>query len=369
MKAQALVASGLGDYELTDILVGEPRGDEVAVDIRAAGLCHTDLDSIATWDHPFVVGHEGAGVVSAVGPEVTHVAPGDRVMLNWAIPCGSCTMCHEGHTAICDTNSPVTGDGTSGHAHPQATTLNGQPLKRSFHLGTMSERTVVRSGAVVKLADSVPFPVAAIMGCGVMTGWGSVANAANVRAGSSVAVIGCGGVGLNVIQAARIAGAARIVAIDIAEDKLAAARRFGATDTIIAPRDDPDYTKLRKAMAETLGGGADYGFECTAIPALGAAPLALVRNGGMAVQVSGIEQTIDFDCELFEWDKTYINPLYGQCNPARDFPQLQLLYADGRLELDSMISQTYRLEDAAQAFADLHDGKLLKGVFLIAEQD
>lgn len=366
---RALVADGRGKYALEAITIGEPQGDEVCVEIRAAGLCHTDWDSIQSWDYPFVVGHEGAGIVRAVGPDVTQFKPGDRVMLNWAIPCGHCSPCADGRRNICAVNSPVTGDGSSGHAHPQATMLDGAPLKRSFHLGTMSERTIVREAAVTPLADGVPFAVAAAMGCAVMTGFGSVVNAAKVRAGSAVAVIGCGGVGLNVLQAARIAGAGRIFAIDVNADKLAAAQELGASDVIVPAREDASFAGVRAEIEALLGAGADYAFECTAIPALGAAPLALVKNGGTAVQVSGIEQVIDFDCELFEWDKIYINPLYGQCNPGRDFPALQALYLSGQLQLDRLISRTYPLEEAAQAFDDLLSGRLLKGVFLLGEGD
>jgi S-(hydroxymethyl)glutathione dehydrogenase/alcohol dehydrogenase len=209
----------------------------------------------------------------------------------------------------------------------------------------------------------IPFPSAAIVGCGVMTGYGSVVNAAKVKTGTSVVVLGTGGVGLNVIQGARIAGAAKIIGVDINPLRLEMAKKYGATHTVLAHRNDTgllEAAKIIKSM--TQGRGADYAFECTAIPELGAAPLAMVRNAGMAVQVSGIEQEILIDMNLFEWDKIYINPLYGKCRPQIDFPILQEFYAKGDLILDEMVTQTYPLSALEQAFADMHAGKNAKGV-------
>ncbi len=367
-QSRALISDGHGGYEVQDISVGAPGPGEIRVQIRAAGLCHTDWDSIQNWKKRFVVGHEGAGLVDAVGEGVTRVAPGDAVILNWAIPCGTCFQCLEGFTHICEKNSPVCGEGLCGHAHAGATLEAGKPVERSFHLGTLSEYTVVREQAVVRLDVPMPFSSAAIVGCGVMTGWGSAVNAARVQAGSSVAVLGCGGVGLNVIQGAALSGAVTIVAIDLNESRLAQAREFGATHGVLAQREDPGYAHMKAQVADILGGRmADYAFECTAVPALGAAPLALVRSGGTAVQVSGIEQVVPFDCELFEWDKIYINPLYGQCNPQRDFPRILSLYQSGRLKLDELVTKTYTLDSVAQGFEDMLAGRIAKGVVLLGE--
>jgi S-(hydroxymethyl)glutathione dehydrogenase/alcohol dehydrogenase len=222
---------------------------------------------------------------------------------------------------------------------------------------------LVRAAACVKIQVDIPFPSAAIVGCGVMTGYGSVVNAAKVKTGTSVVVLGTGGVGLNVIQGARIAGAAKIIGVDINPLRLEMAKKYGATHTVLAHRNDTgllEAAKIIKSM--TQGRGADYAFECTAIPELGAAPLAMVRNAGMAVQVSGIEQEILIDMNLFEWDKIYINPLYGKCRPQIDFPILQEFYAKGDLILDEMVTQTYPLSALEQAFADMHAGKNAKGV-------
>lgn len=362
--SRAIVADGKGQFSVETVDVAAPEGDEVLVRIAAAGLCHTDWDSITNWDGPFIVGHEGAGTVEAVGPAVRGLAAGDRVVLNWAIPCGDCHNCHAGLYSLCEVNSPAVGDGVSGHARPGATLYRGAPIRRSFNLGTMSELTVVKAAACTPIGDDIPFPVAAIMGCGVMTGFGSVVNAAKVAPGSSVAVIGCGGIGLNVIQASVISGATRIIAIDVTQDRLDQARRFGATDIILSDPADVSMAAVREQVRAMTVRGADYAFECTAIPALGAAPLALIRHGGTAVQVSGIEQVIPFDCTLFEWDKIYINPLYGKCDPPRDFPILQSLYRKGALKLDEMITQTYTFDQMAAAFADLLAGRLAKGVLL-----
>lgn len=198
-----------------------------------------------------------------------------------------------------------------------------------------------------------------------MTGYGSVINAAKVPKNSSVVVLGCGGVGLNVIQGAKIAAATKIIAIDINEEKLKWAKEFGATHTILANPEDKgllDTSEIVKKLCDDRG--ADYAFECTAIPSLGAAPLAMVRNAGTAVQVSGIEEEITIDMRLFEWDKVYINPLYGQCNPQKDFPDLIDLYNSGQLLLDQMITKQYPLEELGQAFDDMLNGKNAKGVIV-----
>ena len=365
-NVKAVISNGQGSYHLSSIEVGDPQENEVRVKIKAAGICHTDWDSINNWDKNFVVGHEGAGIIDAIGSNVKGLSIGDKVILNWAIPCGECPQCHEGNLHICESNSPVCGCDLAGHAHLESSLHNKTPIERSFHLGTMSEYAVVKSQAVVKIDSDIPFTAAAIVGCGVMTGWGSVVNAAKVDVGSSVCVIGCGGVGLNAIQAAKQSGAAKIIAIDINQQRLEQAKSFGATHGIVVEKSDKDFVKVRADVkALTHGRGADYAFECTAIPALGSAPLALIRNAGTAVQVSGIEQSIDFDCELFEWDKIYINPLYGMCNPERDFNKILSLYNNKQMKLEELVTKTYTLETIAEGFDDMLNGRIAKGVVII----
>jgi S-(hydroxymethyl)glutathione dehydrogenase/alcohol dehydrogenase len=198
-----------------------------------------------------------------------------------------------------------------------------------------------------------------------MTGYGSVVNAAKVKAGSSVVVLGTGGVGLNVIQGAKVAKARMIIAVDINAKRLEMAKHFGATHSILADKNDEGLLGAAKQVKElTEGRGADYAFECTAIPALGAAPLAMVRNAGTAVQVSGIEQEIKIDMNLFEWDKIYINPLYGKCRPQIDFPQIVDLYEDGQMMLEEMITRTYNINELNNAFDDMLAGRNAKGVIV-----
>ncbi|MDX2249614.1 MAG: alcohol dehydrogenase catalytic domain-containing protein [Bacteroidia bacterium] len=368
--AKAIIARPDGSFSLEDITVAQPQGDEVVVEMRAAGICHTDYDSLR-WGKHVIIGHEGAGVVLETGPLVTSVKPGDPVILNWAVPCGRCFQCQEGNQNICENQSPVVAGNNgfnAGHPPLERTRWNGRPVERSFNLGTLSTVTLVREAAVVKMAMEIPFSSAAIVSCGVMTGYGSVVNAARVKAGSSVVVLGAGGVGLNVIQGARISEAEKIIAIDIHPGKLEMAKTFGATHTLLAEKEDKGLLRAAQTVKTMTGGrGADYCFECTAVPALGAAPLAMVRNAGTAVQVSGIEQEIVFNMELFEWDKIYINPLYGKCRPQIDFPILMNLYKKGDLMLDEMVTQTYTLEQMQQAFEDLIAGKNAKGVVLMGE--
>ncbi|WP_405295655.1 Zn-dependent alcohol dehydrogenase [Algibacter sp. Ld11] len=365
--SKAAIATGDGQFIIDSVTVANPKQDEVVVKIKAAGLCHTDHDSL-NWGKPIVMGHEGAGVVTAIGSAVSSVNVGDAVILNWATPCMTCFQCQEGNQHICESNSPVTAGGngyTPGHAHLEGTLWNEKPIERSFNIGTISEYTLVKESACVKLESNMPMASASIISCGVMTGYGSVVNSAKLQAGSSAVVLGTGGVGLNVIQGARISGAAKIIAIDINKERLEMAKQFGATHTFLADKNDKGLTKAAKEVKKmTNGRGADYAFECTAIPELGAAPLAMVRNAGTAVQVSGIEEEITIDMRLFEWDKIYINPLYGKCRPQIDFPKLTNLYDKGDLMLDEMITRTYPLENLQQAFDDMLAGKNAKGVIV-----
>jgi Zn-dependent alcohol dehydrogenase len=360
---KAAVTDGKGNYSIEQILVGEPAEGEVLVEIQAAGICHTDYDSL-NWKKQLVLGHEGAGIVSKVGPKVKHIQPGDHVILNWAIPCKTCTQCQSQNQHICETNSPVTGKNPmDGHAKEVSSLFKEKPIHRSFNLGTLSERTIVKQEAISVIDKSIPFSSACIVGCGVMTGYGSAVNAAKVNPGSTVVVLGAGGVGLNVIQGARIAGATKIIAIDPSENRLQLAKKFGATDFISPDQED----RLLLAAAQQVkalnrGRGADFAFECTSIPRLGAAPLAMIRNAGVAIQASGIEEEITIDMNLFEWDKVYINPLYGKCQPERDIPILLDLYQQGSLKLDELVTNTYGLEDLHQAFADMLSCKNAKGV-------
>jgi len=364
--SKSAIATGDGKFVIDHVTLGEPLEDEVLVKIKAAGLCHTDYDSLS-WGKPVLMGHEGAGIVEKVGADVNNLQQGDQVILNWATPCMSCFQCQEGNQHICENNSPVVAGGngfTPGHAHLEGTQWQGKPIERSFNIGTLSEYALVKASALVKVdEENLNFSAASIVSCGVMTGYGSVVNSAKLKAGSSAVVLGCGGVGLNVINACKISGAGTIVAVDINPQKLELAKQFGATDVILAEKTDIGLAQVAEKVKKMFDGrGADYAFECTAIPALGAAPLAMIRNAGTAVQVSGIEEEITIDMRLFEWDKIYINPLYGKCRPAIDFPKLMRLYKKGDLKLNEMITREYPLEDLQIALDDMLQGRNAKGV-------
>ncbi len=355
MRVQAAVAAGDGTFSVDSVGISAPERGEVLIEIKASGVCHTDWDSLA-WGRRIVMGHEGAGQVVAIGEGVTSFSPGDRAMLNWAIPCGHCFQCTRGKENICEQRGTVP-DARYQHA-------NG-PINSSFSLGTMATHAIVPEAAVLPLPGGIPFEVAAIMGCAVMTGFGSAVNAAQVTPGSTVVVLGCGGVGLSVILGALYSKAARVIAVDVNPGRLKLAEQFGATETLLAHREDKGLLEAAGEVKRRNGGrGADYAFECTAIPELGAAPLAMVRSAGTAVGVSGIEQVVPVDMELFEWDKIYINPLYGACRPQRDFPLLMQLYLEGQLPLDRMVTRRYPLAELEQAFKDMHAGINAKGVLV-----
>lgn len=368
ITSKSAVAKGDGTFIIANVVVADPQADEVLVKIKAAGLCHTDFDSLS-WGKPIVMGHEGAGIVTKTGSGIKNLKAGDQVILNWATPCMKCFQCQEGNQHICENNSPVVAGSnghTPGHAHLQGTQWNGKPIERSFNIGTLSEYTLVKESALVKVQeDKLNFSAASIISCGVMTGYGSVVNSAKLVAGTTAVVLGCGGVGLNVINACAISGAGRIIAVDINPKKLELAKQFGATDVILADKNDEGLSMVAQNVKAMLNGrGADYAFECTAIPSLGTAPLAMIRNAGTAIQVSGIEEEITVDMRLFEWDKIYINPLYGKCRPQIDFPKLMRLYKKGDLKLDEMITREYQLKDLQQAFDDMLSGKNAKGVIV-----
>jgi S-(hydroxymethyl)glutathione dehydrogenase / alcohol dehydrogenase len=363
IKCKGAVTDGRGNISIEEIEVEEPSYDEVLVKIKAAGICHTDYDSL-NWGKEIILGHEGAGIIEKIGSNVKNLNEGDSVILNWAIPCGRCFQCKKGNQNICENNSPVTGRNNHGHAHYAGTTLDGKNIDRSFNLGTISEYTLVKKAAVVKNNSSrMSYAAASIIGCGVMTGYGSVVHAAKVKRQTNVVVIGAGGVGLNVIQTARICEAKRIIVIDVKESRSQMAKKMGATDFILADKEDIGLLNAAVKVKELLDNrGADYAFECTGVPALGAAPLAMIRNAGTAVQVSGIEETISIDMNLFEWDKKYINPLYGKCKPHIDFPAIINCYEKNELLLEELVTRTYSLSQVREAFEDLIQGKNAKGV-------
>jgi len=257
---------------------------------------------------------------------------------------------------------------SAGHAHREGTRWRGQPIDRSFNIGTLSGLTLVRAAAVTPFPSEISFASACIVGCGVMTGVGSAMTVAKIEKGDSVVVIGCGGVGLNVIQGARLAGASRIIAVDVHQDALQRARSFGATHVIFAMREDRELQLVADEVRPlTAGRGADHAFESTSIPHLAFTPLRLVRDGGAAYQVSGINDPVTANMQWFMWSKTYVTPLYGQCVPGRDFPRLFEYYRQGKLLLDELVTRTYRLDQLKNAIDDMLSGRNAKGVILFDE--
>jgi S-(hydroxymethyl)glutathione dehydrogenase/alcohol dehydrogenase len=367
VRGNAILADGEGHFSLEAIEVDPPAAGEVRVAIAAAGVCHTDHASLR-WPGPLVMGHEGAGRIEAIGEGVQGFEIGQPVLLNWAIPCGHCFQCERGAESLCERTHEldVARSGNS-RAHAGATRWRGEPVERSFHLGTFAQYTLVHAEAVTPLPPDLPLDAACILGCAVMTGVGSVVNVAAVAPGESVAVLGCGGVGLNVIQGARIAGAGMIIAIDRVPARLERARELGATDTLLARDDDTDHARLiAEVRALTDGRGVDHAFEATGVPALAFLPLKLARNGGNALQVSGAHGPATLELTDLFWNKRYLAPLYGGCVPARDFPRLFGWIVEGKLELAGLVSHRYPMEALERAFDDMLQGRSSKGVLRIA---
>lgn len=367
LHGSAIIADGYGRFYIETIEVGPPGPGEVRVTMAAAGVCHTDHASL-NWPGPLVMGHEGAGYVESIGENVEGLHPGQPVLLNWAIPCGKCFQCGHGADALCERTHEINIArwGTS-RAHAGATQWRGKAIERAFHLGTFSHHTVVRAEAVTPLPNDLPVNVACVLGCAVMTGVGSAINVAAIAPGESVAVIGCGGVGLNVIQGARIAGAGTIIAIDRIQARLERARELGATHLEHACDSDSNHARLIASIkARTDGRGVDHAFEATGVSALAFLPLRLARHGGNALQVSGAHGAATLELPQLFWNKRYLAPLYGGCVPSRDFPRLFEWAAQGELELASLISHRYPLENLGRAFDDMLQGRSSKSVLEIA---
>jgi S-(hydroxymethyl)glutathione dehydrogenase / alcohol dehydrogenase len=358
MLAKAVISGDGVAPIIGTVRVAAPAAHQVQVELRASGICHTDIHSIH-WPGRQIMGHEGAGVVRAVGEGVTRFAVGDRVMLNWAIPCGHCSMCEHDLPALCPIEAQRLGAHPLARSAPEAALENGSPIGRMFNLGTMAQMMLVDEAAVTAIPDDLDFKSACIIGCAVMTGAGSVWNIANVKPGQSVAVIGCGSVGVNIIQAAKAAGAGIIIAIDRSESALAKASQFGATHQLMA---DNDIDALATKIRAITGLGADHAFESTGILELAFAPLKLIRMGGTAIQVSGFNAAPSLptvELPPFLWNKSYIAALYGGCIPERDFPRIFDMAAAGRFDLASQITRVWDFDDALEALAtaDKEGGK------------
>jgi S-(hydroxymethyl)glutathione dehydrogenase/alcohol dehydrogenase len=365
---RALLYTGEGRIGLSnDVHVRDPGPGEVIVNIHACGVCRSDLSVVhgnIPWPAPAVLGHEGAGVIEAVGAGVTKIKPGDHVVMHTVANCGHCAHCESGRPTHCRE--------TLGNRTTPFSLGDGTPVSNFAATSAFAEYTVVKQDQVVVIGDDIPLKAACLIGCGVLTGVGAVLNRAKVRPGDTAAVFGIGGVGLNVIQGLVLSGASRIIAVDTVAEKRALAEQFGATDFIDATQGDAAEqirTLLPHSKTQTTGtfgsGGVDWTFECAGSPrALKSAVEALDWGGGaVIVGVPPHGSTIELPINPIAYvDRTITGTRYGSSRPHIDIPMYIDFYRQGRLKLDELITKEYPLADFETAFADLEAGKLARGV-------
>jgi len=353
MKALVVNALGRG-FDFEDVDIAAPIGREVLVDVQASGLCHTDL-LFATHDiapTPSVLGHEVAGVVAGIGPDVKLFQVGDHVVGSLAQACGGCARCLSGRPFQCQ--------------HPELTlrrtgdaprlSRSGVGLFQGFGLGGFAERALIHENQLALVPKEMPFAQAALLGCGVVTGAGSVLNTANVRAGESVVIFGAGGVGLNAVSGARIADASRIVVIDIQQKRLDAAKKFGATDVIDSTNGDPV-----KALRDLLPGGADHVFDFVGLKSVAEQGLDMLSVGGGLYLVGVAKPEVDISLNIFATiggQKRVTGVNFGSTNAKRDIPMYAELYLQDRMNLDELVSRRISLREVNEGYAALKDGSL-----------
>jgi S-(hydroxymethyl)glutathione dehydrogenase/alcohol dehydrogenase len=348
-----------------DIDVAAPKAGELKVRIAASGVCHSDLsvqNGTIPLPPPIVLGHEGAGVIEEVGEGVTGFEVGDHVVLTFVPECGVCFFCSRDQGFMCETSAALNMggmlDGTT------RLSSGGTPLRQMAGCGTFSEVTVVPSISAVKIDKNVPLKVAALLGCGVQTGVGAAMNTASIRKGDTVAVIGCGGVGLNVIQGARIAGAERIIAIDMVEGKLQMAKEFGATDFVNAGEGNP----VAAVQSLTNERGADAAFEVIGLGPTIEQAMQMTRRGGETILVGvprlDVMLNVNPAFGLIYTAKTVKGCWYGSSNVHREVPKLLDLYAKGDLKLDELISREIKLDEVNDAFEAMKTGEVARSVIV-----
>ncbi len=356
MRAALLHNTGDEKLEVVDdVEVAAPGPGEVTVKIEATGVCHSDLHAMEgalPQPAPFIPGHEGAGVVSAVGEGVEGLAVGDHVVVAWSPPCGRCENCVERKSPhLCVMIQFAI-------AGVPRFTRGGEDLYGMAGTGTFAEYLTLPQEAAIKIDDDVPFEIASLIGCGVSTGVGAAINTAKVKPGSSIVVFGCGGVGISAIQGARIAGAATIVAVDVVEGKLEQALRLGAPHACT-----PD--DLAALQAELTGDGFDYAFEAIGRPATMRAAYDAVRRGGTTciVGVGRMEEEVSFNAfEIFFSEKTFMGSYYGSVDVRSDFHKLLKLWKAGQLDLEGMISRTMKIDEINDAFDAMKRGEVIRTV-------
>ncbi len=358
-KVKGVVSRAKGaPVELTDIVVPDPGPGEVVVGVQACGVCHTDLhyrEGAVNDEFPFLLGHEAAGTVESVGEGVVDLAPGDFVVLAWRAPCGTCRSCRRGRPWYCF---------GSLNAAQVMTLEDGTPLSPALGIGAFAEKTVVAAGQAVPVDPAAAPEPAGLIGCGIMAGFGAAVNTGNVQRGDTVAVFGCGGVGDAAIAGAALAGAGKVIAVDLDPRKLEWAGDFGATDVVNASEQDPV-----EAVKELTGGlGVDVAIEAVGHPKVLEQAFYSRDLAGTLVQVGVPDPTMRIDLPMLEFFGRggALKPSwYGDCLPTRDFPILIDLYRSGRLDLDRFVSETISLEEVEEAFGKMQKGEVLRSVVVI----
>jgi len=358
MRAAVVNAFGAG-FDVEDVEIAEPIGREVLVDVKASGLCHSDLHFAVTdfgMAPPMVLGHEVSGIVAGIGPEVTEFAVGDHVVGSLVQFCGACLECLSGRTVSClRPEATLRPDGA-----PPRLSRGGRPILAAMGTAGFAEQALIHENQLVRIDPAVPFPEASVLGCGTITGAGAVLNAAGVGAGDTVAVIGLGGVGLNVVSGARLVGAARIIGIDLNDEKLELARAFGATDGVNAGDED-----VVARVRELTGGGVDHAFEVIGRKETVEQAIAMLRVGGTASLI-GIHRaggTIEFDANGLLREQKKVHGVYmGSANIKRDIPFYASLFLQGRLNLSDLVASEIAIDDINSAYEALGSGKTARTV-------
>jgi S-(hydroxymethyl)glutathione dehydrogenase/alcohol dehydrogenase len=368
MKIRAAVVRAINQLTIEEVTLDPPKAHEVLVRIRAAGVCHSDLHTYRGELRampPLVLGHEGAGVVEAVGSAVSRVKIGDRVLVNWVPSCNQCPTCLRGQPNLCERLPSTTlvallPDGTT-----RLKTLDGLTLKHYLSAATMAEYAVIDEASAIPIPADVSFEVGALIGCAVVTGAGAVINTAQAQPGSSAAVIGCGGVGLSAIIGCQLAGCNPIIAVDVFESKLDFARQLGATHTINARETD-----AVEALRQLTRLGPDYVFDSVGAAGTINQALRAVRPGGTATVMGmhAIKTDVPIPAgPLIAQNKRLLGSFFGSAKPHVDLPCLVELYRAGRLPVDELVTKRYALEALPQAFADMEAGHVARGVIVFAD--
>ncbi len=364
MRMQAAVAQEIGRLAIEEVGLAPPKETEVLVRMRAAGVCHSDLHTLRGELRavpPLVLGHEGAGVVEAVGSRVTRCRPGDRIVVNWLPACESCPTCLNGRHNLCERLASTTFKALLVDGTTRLTAADGSPLKHFLSAATMAEYAVVDEASAVPIPDGVPFEVAAVVGCAVATGVGAVINTAQAQPGHAAVVIGCGGVGLSALLGCRLAGCNPIVAVDVLDSKLEFAEELGADVTInSAGLADP-----AKELWRATGGGPEYAFDSVGSAATIELALKAVRPGGTAtiIGLHAAKAQVEIPAgALVLQNKRLLGSFAGSIRPRYDLPLLLGLYLGGRLPLDALITTRYPLGELERAFSAMEAGEVARGV-------